>query len=112
MDGKERFVINLTSVAFTPWNLIGFQFSMLAFADFGWISIDKGLFGENNFSSAIGIGCSIRNEGLVLQTLNLRFAYYPNTPEGVDNYSFKISTSDPTLFTIFRGAKPRTIPFE
>jgi hypothetical protein len=112
LDGKERFVINLESIAFTPWKLIGFQFAMVGFVDLAWISDDKGLWNENHFFSAIGVGCRIRNEGLVFQTINIRFAYYPNSPEGVDNYSFKISTSEPTLFSSFSSGKPRVIPFE
>jgi hypothetical protein len=112
LDGRERFVINVESVSFTPWNLIGFQFAMVGFIDLGWITSDKGLLTDNHFSSAIGVGCRIRNEGLVLQTINLRFAYYPNSPEGVDNYSFKLSTSEPALFTSFGSGKPRLISFE
>jgi hypothetical protein len=112
LDGRERFVINVESVSFTPWNLIGFQFAMVGFVDLGWITSDKGLLTDNHFSSAIGVGCRISNEGLVLQTINLRFAYYPNSPEGVDNYSFKLSTSEPALFTSFGSGKPRLISFE
>jgi hypothetical protein len=112
LDGIEKYVLSVESVAFTPWNLIGFQFAMFAFADLGWINDDKGLWRDNHFSSAVGVGCRIRNEGLVLQTINLRFAYYPNAPEGVDNYGFKISTSEPTLFSSFSSGKPRVIPFE
>jgi hypothetical protein len=112
LDGKERLVVSIESVAFTPWNLIGFQFSMLGFIDLGWINKDKGLLSDHHFSSAIGVGCRIRNEGLVLQTINLRLAYYPNAPEGVDSYSFKLSTSEPTLFSPFSSGKPRIIPFE
>lgn len=112
LDGVERLVINIESVTFTPWNLIGFQFSVLGFIDLGWISDQKGLLKEHQFSSAIGVGCRIRNEGLVLQTINLRFAYYPNSPGGVNNYSFDISTSDPSLFSTFRPGKPRIIPFK
>ena len=112
LDGIERLVVRVESVAFTPWNVIGFQFSMLGFLDLGWISDQKGLMLKDHFSSAIGVGCRIRNEGLVLQTINLRFAYYPNSPQGVQNYSFDISTSEPTLFTSFSRGKPRVIPFE
>jgi hypothetical protein len=112
LDGIERLVVRIESVTFTPWNLVGFQFSMLGFVDLGWISDQKGLISENHFSSALGVGCRIRNEGLVFQTINLRFAFFPNSPEGVNNYSFDISTSEPTLFTSFSKGKPRVIPFE
>jgi hypothetical protein len=112
MDGIERMVLNLESVAFTPWNLIGFQFSMYTFADLGWISSDKGLWSESHFSSALGIGCRIRNEGLVLQTLNIRLAYFPNVPSGDSHFGYDISTSDSRLFPQFSRGKPRLLPFD
>jgi hypothetical protein len=112
MDGIERFVINLESVAFTPWNLIGFQFSVYSFADLGWISFDKGLFKNKQFSSAVGFGCRIRNEGLVFQTFNLRIAYFPSVPSGESQFGFDISTTDPRLFPGFSSGKPRLIPFD
>jgi hypothetical protein len=112
MDGVERLIFNLESVAFTPWNLIGFQFSMYTFADLGWISPDKGIFNETNFSSAIGFGFRIRNEGLVFQTLNLRIAYFPSVPSGANHFGYDISTTDPVSFPRFSRGKPRILPFE
>jgi hypothetical protein len=112
MDGIERLVINLESVAFKPWNLIGFQFSVYTFADLGWISSDKGLLDNQQFFSAVGVGCRIRNEGLVFQTLNLRFAYFSSVPAGESNFGFDISTTDARLFRGFSSGKPRLIPFE
>jgi hypothetical protein len=112
MDGIESMVISLESVAFTPWNLIGFQFSVYTFADLGWISSDKGLLSNQQFSSAVGFGCRIRNEGLVFQTLNLRFAYFPSVPSGESHFGLDISTTDPRLFPGFSSGKPKLIPFE
>jgi hypothetical protein len=112
MDGIERLVVNIESVSFTPWNLIGFQFSVYTFADLGWISNDKGLGSNSHFSSALGVGCRIRNEGLVFQTLNLRFAYFPSVPSDESQFGFDISTTDPRLFPGFSSGKPRLIPFE
>jgi len=112
MDGIERLVLNFESVAFTPWNLIGFQFSLFTFADLGWVSSDKGLISESQFSSALGIGCRIRNEGLVFQTLNLRIAYFPSVPSGESHFGYDISTTDPRLFPGFSSGKPKVLPFE
>jgi len=110
--GKERFVLRLESRTFTPWNLIGFRFSLLSFADFGLIGDGHDLLNGNNFSSALGVGCQIRNEGLVLQTISVRFAYYPRVPDGVSHFGINISLSEPLLFSQIRLGKPRVFPFE
>jgi len=109
--GRERFVLRLESRTFTPWNLIGFRFSLLSFADFGLIGDGHHLLSEKNFSSALGVGCQIRNEGLALQTISLRFAYYPRVPEGVSHFGINISLSEPILFSQIRLGKPRIFPF-
>ncbi len=110
--GTERFVLRLESRTFTPWNLIGFRFALLSFFDFGLISDGHYLLSEKNLSSAIGLGCQIRNEGLALQTINLRFAYYPKAPEGVSHFGFLISLSEPILFSQIGLGKPRIFPFK
>ena len=112
MDGIECLVLNLESVAFTPWNLVGFQFALFSFADLGWISPDKGLWRGGSFSSAFGFGCRIRNEGLVFQTVTLRLAYCPNVPADGNHFGYDIETSDPILFRQFSRGKPAILPFE
>ena len=113
MDGIEYLVLNLESTAFTPWNLVGFQFALFTFADLGWISSDKGLWSEGNFSSAFGFGCRFRNEGLVFQTVTLRLAYFPNVPPDGNHFGYDIDkSSDPMLFRQFSRGKPAVLPFE
>ncbi len=110
--GRERFVLRLESRTFTPWNLIGFRFSLLSFADFGLIGDGHDLLNNKNLSTAFGVGCQIRNEGLALQTISVRFAYYPRVPDGISHFGFNVSLSEPILFSQLRLGKPRIFPFE
>ncbi len=112
LEGLKRLVFNFESRAFTPWKLLGFQFTFFAFTDLGWISNTGNLLSDHDFFSAMGLGCRIRNEGLVFQTFNLRFSYYPITPEGISNYGFVLSASEPIFFSHFFDGKPQIIPYD
>ncbi|TFH02452.1 MAG: hypothetical protein E4H13_02045 [Calditrichales bacterium] len=112
LKGSESITLNYESSIFSPWSIIGFQFAFFDFVDVGWVGEARRFPKENKFFSAMGFGCRIRNESLVLQTLNLRLAYYPKTPESNNHFRFEISTVDPMLFRPFKGGKPSLIPFE
>jgi hemolysin activation/secretion protein len=112
LEGLKRLVFNFESRAFTPWKLLGFQFSFFAFTDLGWIGKTSNSLTDHDFFSAMGLGGRIRNEGLVFQTFNLRFSYYPITPEGISNYGFVLSASEPVFFSYFFGGKPQIIPYD
>jgi hypothetical protein len=110
--GTERLVFTLESRCFAPWTLLGFRFSFLSFADIGFVGDGHNLLFKKNLSSALGLGCQIRNEGLVLQTINLRVAYYPRVPQGISPFGFAISLSEPLFFTQPGLGKPRIFIFE
>jgi hypothetical protein len=111
LSGKEKLVLTFENRAFTPWSLSGFRFSLLSFADFGFVGDGHDLLTDQNFFSAIGLGCRIRNEGLVLQTINLQLAYYPKVPAGASHFGFIISLSEPFLFSQLQLGKPRVLTF-
>lgn len=112
LRGTERLVLKAQSVAFAPWALWGFRFAFFAFADAAWVGMVKNHFAQNDFFSGIGLGCRIRNEGLVFRTFNLRVAYYPKVPGGGNHFGFEFSTSEPLFFSQFNLGKPRVLPFE
>ena len=112
LRGTERLVFQLETVSFSPWTFLGFRFAFFSFVDAGWIGPAEEPFSNNEYFSAIGLGCRIRNESLVLQTLNLRVAIYPNRPGGTSAVGFEVSTSEPFMFMQFSSGKPRILPFE
>ncbi len=78
--GTQRLSVNLESVFFSPGNPYGFRFAFFAFGNLSY------LFGTNEFVSqgevlsGVGIGVRIRNDNLVLNTLQIRLGFYPNLP--------------------------------
>lgn len=80
ITGNKRIVATFEPVLFTPRSFLGFRFAIFAFADAGFL-IKGGLTGgEYNNISALGAGVRIRNDQLVLNTIQIRFAWYPNRP--------------------------------
>jgi len=112
LSGTEKLVLTFESRIFTPWTLSGFRLTLLPFADFGFIGYENNLLNVHGLYSALGLGCQIRNEALLLQTLNLRVAYYPRLPGGNSQFGFKITLSEPLLFSQMRLGKPRIFVFE
>ena len=80
INGNHRIVINIEPVLFTPRPLYGFRFALFAFADAGFLikgSLNKG---EINNVAGYGLGIRIRNDHLVINTIQIRFGIYPGVP--------------------------------
>jgi len=90
LKGKNKMYLNLQSIFYTPWNLIGFQFAPVVFAGFGLVDSNSSFFLKSTVYQVYGIGLLVRNENLIINSFRFSFAFYPNEPgrAGVD---FKIN---------------------
>jgi hypothetical protein len=112
MSGTTRLVLNLETVAFSPLYVFGFRFAYFAFCDIGFIgSADDYIIGNQSFSG-FGLGVRIRNENLVLNTIQIRLGYYPRLPANPDVAYWLISGQQRTRFENFRAREPQIVPFE
>jgi hypothetical protein len=82
--GQQKMVANLETVMFTPYNLVGFRLTLFGFADMGLIGASSPLILKQNAFYGLGGGFRLRNEHLVFNTLQVRFAWYPICPDGVN----------------------------
>jgi hypothetical protein len=80
IHGNTRIVLSLEPVLFVFKPLIGFRFALFAFVDAGFLVNGGITTGKYYNISAIGTGVRIRNDQLVLNTIQIRLAYYPNVP--------------------------------
>ncbi len=108
--GRHRLTLNLEQDLFAPWKVIGFNIVAYAFGNFSWL----GDYGERVFQSSLynsfGIGFRIRNNRLIINTLQVRFAYFPNIPP---NSGFKyVEFSKETLLRPrnFSAKAPEIVP--
>ena len=111
LRGTQKFVLNSESVLFTPTEILGFKVVPFSFADIGWISENKILFGTKPYYS-IGVGIRIRNDNLVFNTIQFQLAYFPRIPLGGTTFDFRLSGEDVGGFKSFDIKKPYSDRFE
>jgi hypothetical protein len=80
VGGAQRLSVNLESVLFIPRNYYGFRFAFFAFADAGCLFGTNQILKNGVFLSSVGLGIRIRNDNLLLNTLQIRLVFYPNLP--------------------------------
>lgn len=76
VGGTRKLSLSLESVLFSPGNYYGFRFAFFGFADMGYLFDTD----EKTILSSIGLGLRVRNDNLVLNTFQIRLAFYPNLP--------------------------------
>ena len=81
IGNDQRLSVNFESVIFSPVNFYGFRFAAFCFADLAFLFGTNEYIGRGDFLSAIGAGLRIRNDNLILNTLQIRIGFYPNLPE-------------------------------
>jgi hypothetical protein len=79
--GAQRVRIDVESVIFSPGNFVGFKSAFFVFADFGFLAGMHQIMSNGVFISGLGFGIRLRNDNLIFNTLQLRFGFYPNSPE-------------------------------
>jgi len=93
-------------VSFLKANLSGFRFSPNLFYDAAFLTANSHVLSFNNYYSGIGVGVRIRNEHLALQTIILRFVYYPDNPVKDGHFGGGVSASVPDVFKEYDIVKP------
>jgi len=81
LSGAQRLSVSIESVLFSPVNFYGFRFALFGFADLGFLFGTNENVGRGDSLSAIGLGIRIRNDNLILNTLQIRLGFFPNLPE-------------------------------
>lgn len=112
LQGKEKLIFNTETDIFLPYNILGFKFAAMVFADFAWITPDKNLFSKDNFFPAVGVGLKIRNEHFNFDSFQLFFGYYPNSGSaGARDFLFFQRSYSFYTFNNFYYTRPEVIPF-
>lgn len=80
LSGGTRIILSVEPVLFLRRPVAGFRFALFAFGDAGVIEWQGFREGGYYIVPAIGAGVRIRNNQLVINTLQIRLAWYPNSP--------------------------------
>jgi len=93
--GAQRISLRAETTLFTNWKLAGFRFAPFLSLESAYLresEENQNLLPRNFFWGTTG-GMRIRNENLIFGTIELRAFYFPTDLEGVDRFSFKITTN-------------------
>ena len=87
--GVQRLSLYAETFMFLKYKVFGFKFAPFILGDASLLTPENtGLF-KSDLYYGIGGGVRTRNENLVFNTIQLRFVYFPRSPEG--NHAFKLT---------------------
>jgi len=111
LEGNERLAISLETVAYPPVDFYSFRLACFVFADAGIIAQPREKFFRNPSYQGLGFGFRVRNENLAFETFQIRFAFYPRTPEDESWFGFQIGSIPIPDFLDFDVRKPDIFRF-
>lgn len=91
--GTKRFHIQSETLAFSPWQLLGFRFAPFAFGEMAMLAgNERSIFYEKPYFG-FGGGIRTRNENLIFGTIELRIIYYPRTTENISAFNVRLASN-------------------
>ena len=111
VTGTHRMFFNLDTVMFTPWEMQGVTFAFFTFADVDIISPNYKKIITQNYYSGLGFGVRIHSNSIGIETVQIRFSWYPNLPLDHNAYTFTSSREQLSLPIDFVGSKPEILDY-
>lgn len=93
--GAQRISLRAETTLFTNWKLAGFRFAPFLSLESAYLKEseeNQNVLPRHFYWGSTG-GMRIRNENLIFGTIELRAFYFPTDLQGVDQFSFKITTN-------------------
>ena len=110
--GQQRLRLNLEYVLFLRKEFYRFNIALFGFTDVGVIGSKDQFILSQQYYSGLGVGIRLHNENLVLNTFQLRLAFYPFHPSDMGLMGFILEEQSKRQFYSFEPTQPRPIPFE
>lgn len=112
LTGNTKMIINSETVAYAPYELIGFRFASVLSAGFGILGSQKTRIEKSPLYQAYSLGIMIRNEHLVSSTFQISVGVYPFLPDGTNNaFLFNPLTSFTLRVRTFSMGRPEFISY-
>lgn len=110
--GKTKSFVNLETIIYTPYNVIGFRFAPIIMFGFGQVGNNMSDVFSGRVYQAYSLGLLIRNENLLFNTFEVTFGLYPHVPGTAGpGYSAGISSGRMARFSNFSIGKPDVLPY-
>lgn len=88
INGIQKLIFSYENTVFLRRRHLGFRVAFFSFFDYGGVGIKRPL--EQDYM-AFGAGIKFRNDNLIFNTLQIRFAFTPNHPPNMNYTNFRIS---------------------
>ncbi len=113
LTGTGKLILNFETVAYAPYNIIGFKFAPVAFIGLGMLQTEATKLFESKIYQSYSIGLLVRNESLLNSSFEITFGAFPNQP-GFNKAVYKLNPV--TSFTLkvrtFEISKPSPVGYE
>lgn len=112
--GNQKLTLNIEANIHMPFNILGFRFAWVVFADFALLAKAGQDIFQSQLFQGYGIGLRFRNEHMLFfNTLQIQFAYYPSAQDvGASPSNFADRNPEFYRFNQFDASKPATIGFQ
>ncbi|MGZ3864891.1 MAG: hypothetical protein ACXVC6_07965 [Bacteroidia bacterium] len=112
LNGNTKLVMDMETVAYAPYNVMGFKFAPVLLAGVGLIDNDHDHLFESNLYQGYSLGLMVRNENLLSSTFQVSFGFYPFLPNGNNNvFKYNPVTSFTLRVRAFSVSKPSFVDF-
>lgn len=113
LKGNKKMILNLETVSYAPYNIIGFRFAPLLLVACGLLESQPVKLTRSRLYQSYALGLLIRNENLTNSSFEITYGLYPNLPDGNNKfYKFNPVTSFTLKVRSFAVSKPTTVSFE
>ena len=106
LRGTQRFLINIETVSFTPFEAADFKLAIFGFYDLGLVNDGKRHIFREKAQTGLGVGFRIRNDNLTFKAIEIRLAYYPDAPIGIPMTDLDLSGNSGFNFSDFLITRP------
>jgi hypothetical protein len=111
LRGNNKLTVNLESVMFSPYRLLGFRLAFFGAVDVGLVSPFKIMYDAKVFSG-FRVGVRVRNEQMVFNTFEISFTWFPEMLQGTEQDAFNLGSLTRMRFNDFFPGKPLVVPYE
>jgi hypothetical protein len=112
LSGNTKMVLNSETVAYAPYNVLGFRFAPIVMIGLGMVGSPQQHIVESNLYQGYSIGVMMRNENLVSSTFQISVGYYPFLPDGKTNvFMYNPVTSFTLRVRAFAVSRPEFVGY-
>jgi hypothetical protein len=113
LKGRTKMLLNLETVAYAPYNVLGFRFAPIVTMGYGMIGKSNSDVWNQKIYQAYAVGLLVRNENLLSSTFQITCGFYPERPDGRRNmFIYNPVTSFTIKVRSFSISKPNIISYE